>query len=373
MKPAATKKAPARVFASGPWWLIVMTSLIITCAIGILAEPVSGWAALLVAAIFGIQLAIGTALFAAIHVVANAKWWNPLRPVIIRLAGTLAAPVAVLVVVLLLGTTTLYPWARGGELSHLVQEKSDWLNVPLFLARAGGILVSWFLLIHAIRGRLAAFAAEPTPENRGRIVRVSALFLIVFGLTISVAFWDWTMSLEPEWFSTMYGVYGFSGAFLGGIALIIVASAALEHFSMGKVKLTDALMHDLGKLLFGFSMFWAYIWFCQYMLIWYANIPEETTHYITRTSAGWSMIFWTNPIVNFIIPWLLLLPAWAKMNRTLLVQVAVVILAGRWIDVHLMISPAIQDAPTFPGFALAASVAVILMMGALFLRKPAKD
>jgi hypothetical protein len=233
-----------------------------------------------------------------------------------------------------------------------------WLNAPFFLARAGLILLMFVAMTGMLFRNTTIRAGAPSaPSARG-----AAAFIVLFAAGISVASWDWMMSLEPEWFSTMYGVYAFAGTFVGGIAAMAVVSIFLSESSRYAFHLEGRQLHDLGSLLFGFSMFWAYIWFCQFMLIWYANLPEETPYFALRLSPHWAMLFWLNPIVNFVVPFTILLSSNAKRHPRVLAEVAGVVLAGRWLDTYLMVAPSVASTPVFPVYALAASVGVLLGM-----------
>ncbi len=297
-------------------------------AIALITEPVLGWAGLLVGAVFGLTIAIGGALFASINLATNAKWWWPVRHDCVSLARTLPVPAAALLLVLIGGVSVLYPWANEQFMaeSHLVHAKAGWLNRPFFTVRSVVILLLWFAFVAALRRHL-------TNERASRLVRTGIGFLVVFGLTISVGFWDWTMSLEPEWFSTMHGVYGFAGAFQVGIAVTLIL--ALRNHKVGPKPL-----YDLGSLLFAFSLFWGYIWYCQGMLIWYANVPEETFHYANRLSLGWTSLFWINPALNVVAPIILLMSRHARRSRLVLGQVAVIVVVGHFVDILLLIGPA---------------------------------
>ena len=198
-------------------------------------------------------------------------------------------------------------------------------------------------------------------------------FLVLYAITNAVASWDWGMSLEPEWFSTMYAVYVFAGTFLGGIAAVALLVLTLERNGQLARRPKPAALHDLGKLLFAFATFWAYIWFCQYMLIWYANLPEETGHYAARLSGGWSMLFYLNPILNWVVPFVVLLSAGTKRHAPTLAPVAIVVLLGRWLDCFLLVAPAAGPLPGFPTAAVAASLAVLGGMGLLFRRMLARE
>lgn len=328
------------------WTVAAGAALAVT---GVLVDPAAGWAGILTAAVYGISLALGGALFVAIKTASGARWWLSFRDAPLDLAATLPVPAAALLLCLVVGLQVLYPWARPGGLEGHLHEKAAWLNPPLFLARAVVILAVWIAMIAALR--------------RGS-ARTSISFLLVFAATFSVASWDWTMSLEPEWYSTVYAVYGFAGCFLGGIAAV----AAL-CLGLGRARLSDAQRHDLGKMLFAFSAFWAYLWFCQFLLIWYADIPEETSHFVTRTSGGWAMLFYLNPVLSFAIPFVALLSVPQKKNEALLLQVSLFVLAGRWLDGYLAVAPAVVPASVFPTYAVAATAAVLGGMAALLPRR----
>ena len=184
----------------------------------------------------------------------------------------------------------------------------------------------------------------------------------------AVASWDWAMSIEPEYFSTMAGVYMFSGTFVGGIATVTLAALFLQ--ARGELELTPKHLHDLGKLLFAFSFFWAYIWFCQYMLTWYANIPEEAGYFVHRIQGGWAHVFILNAILNFGLPFAILLSAGAKKRRSTLLLACGIIVIGRFVDAWLMVAPSLSDTPAFPTYAVCGSLGLVCLMIALGLRKP---
>jgi hypothetical protein len=335
---------------------------------GVILDPAQAFAGLLTAGVFGLTLALGAAVFAAIQGVSGARWWAPLRGVTGSVSGTFAIPAACVGVALLLGTPALYAWARPeAAANHLLHAKAVWLNRPLFLARALVILLSWTGLIALLKDRLRAVESGTT-DAQPRFARASVGFLLVLGPTISVAFWDWVMSLEPEWFSTMFAVYGFAGTFLGGIATVTAVALFLDARGTLARPLTEAVRHDLGKLLFGFATFWAYIWFCQYLLIWYSNIPEETPYYTLRLQGGWTALFWLNPVVTFLAPFAVLLGSGAKKKPATLGHAALVVILGRWLDTYVMVAPSAGPLPAFPLYAVAASLLVLAGMALLFDR-----
>jgi hypothetical protein len=339
-------------------------------AYGAVTEPGQALSGLLSASFFAVTVALGAAVFAAIHGVSGARWWAPVRPVAAALAGTLALPASALFLTLVLGLKTLYRWARPGaaEASHALGAKAAWLNPGFFLARALVVLVLWTVLASLLRSRLAALDERPSAESNRAFARASVLFLLLLAPTLSAASWDWAMSLEPEWFSTMFSVYVFSGTFLGGIAAIAVLAIWMDGRGLLGRRLAPETLHDLGKLLFAFGTFWAYIWFCQYLLIWYSNLPEETPYFARRLTGGWTLLFWLNPVLNFGVPFAALLSAGVKRRPGLLAQVALVVLLGRWLDSYLLIAPTESPLPSFPVYAVVATLLLVSGMLLLFAR-----
>ena len=329
---------------------------------GTIAQPAATWSGLLTAAIFGLTLALGGALFLALQVVCGARWWLPIRRVPLLLARTLPMPLVALGLCLLAGLTVLYPWARPDVVaaSALLQRKAAWLQTPYFLARAALIVTIWLALI-AMLHRCQARAERPESPAWDRLVRRSVVFLVLFAITLSVASWDWIMSLEPEWYSTIYAVYVFAGCVQGGLAAIILIAAALER--QARIDpVPEPVRQDLARLLFAFSTFWAYVWFCQMMLIWYSNLPEETRYFATRWDGGWTMFFFLNLALGWILPFATLLSVGARRHRAALNAVAAVVLLGRFLDCHLLVAPSLGPAASFPLAAVVATAVVVIGM-----------
>ena len=346
-----------------PWpWLAICVAVL---GVGLAVQPERAFAGLLTGGLFGVQLAIGALFWIAMLTVSGAKWWLPVRRHFLAVGEQLVVPAAVTAATAIVGMTTLYAWAVPGaaEHSHLLHEKEAWLNPMFFGVRAVLIVAIWLALIALLSAALRKWMAGEAKSTTG-VAKISALTIVLGALTISVAFWDWAMSLEPEWFSTMYGVYGFAGALQGGIAAVAAVSIHRSR-AAGDEGVTANVRHDFGRLLFGFSFFWGYIWFCQFMLIWYANLPEEIGHYATRMSASWGALFWLNVIVNFAVPFLFLLPAGRKRQQGWLLQVSLLVVIVRLLDVYLLVEPSLTDAPGVPVYHVAA--ALLVVVGAIAL------
>ena len=353
-----------------PWpWLAVCVAVL---GIGLAVDRPQALSGLLTASVFGVQITIGAVLWIAILTVTGAKWWFPVRRHFLAVGEQLVIPATLAAVTALVGMGSLYAWAVPGaaEHSHLLHAKAAWLNPSFFSARAVIIVVIWFVLVTMLAGALRKWMAG-SAKSASKVAQISAITIVLVALTISVAFFDWTMSLEPEWFSTMYGVYGFSGALQGGIAAV-AAVAIYRSRRAGDEGVTSKVRHDFGRLLFAFSFFWGYIWFCQFMLIWYANLPEEIGHYATRMSPAWGSLFWLNVILSFAVPFFLLLPAGAKKHEGWLLQVSLLVVVARMLDVYLLVEPSLREAPQVPIYHVAAAVLVVVGTIAFAQRRGAR-
>lgn len=337
---------------------LVTLAAAIMAAGGVLADPAEGWTGLLTAGVFCLQIALGGVLLFAIQSASCASWWKSFRLESLGLGRGLPVGLAVVLGCLALGHETLYPWAREGF--HAGTGKRVWLNTPMVLARAVIIAAVWLGLWQGLRRAVC--------RSEATIKRSAIAFIVVYAVTQTVAAWDWLMSLEPAWYSTMYSVYVFGGTLVAGIAAVIVRMSWARE-----TRLNSSQRHDLGKLLFAFSTFWAYLWFCQFLLIWYSNLPEETDHFAKRLSGGWGTLFWLNPILSFVVPFVLLLPAAAKRNGPVLLRVALLVLVGRWIDIYLLVAPSVGPPPAWPLSAFASTLATVGLAAILVGRRRDAD
>jgi hypothetical protein len=329
-----------------------------TAAVGLAVDPARTLANWLMCAFLFTGIGVFGMVILSINAVTGAAWHATMRRPLEALTAFLPAGlVAMLALVPFMGQ--LYPWASGhdpgGHEGHLLHHKAPWLNVPFFAVRIVILYAIWMGFRHLM---LAASRAQDNPGPaaelaRQRMVKIGAAFLVTFAITFSVAAFDWLMSLEPTWFSTIFAAMHFAGAFLGGLAMAILLLALLHRLGHLRKIVNRNHYHTLAQWTFAMSCFWAYLWFCQMMLIWYSNIPEETQHYLVRSEGGWwALTFVVNPALNFALPFLLLLPRPAKRNRGLLVRVALVILAGRWVDMLVAALPVVS--PSGPGGSVGA-------------------
>jgi hypothetical protein len=356
--------APLERRATPLWWAAFLASF------SVLAVPSATWANFLLISYYLLGLGLGSLVFVAFLYVSGAGWGVALR----RMPEAMAALILVAcvgVAVVLLFYPSLYPWSeRASEGAESGATFRDlWLSRPLFLVRALVYFTLWTAFARAI------VRASRRQDEDGRIghtdtnIHLSAAFLVVFGATCWLSSVDWIMSLEPEWPSTIFGVYHFSGLFLGALAAMTAVAIYLERQGALRGILSAEHLHDLGKLLFSFSSFWMYIWFSQYMLIWYVNNSEETSYFVRRLEGGWRFLFFLNVLLNWVVPFLVLMPRATKGSPKILLTVALVVLVGRWLDLYIMILPPLVERP-LQAFGLVEAGLTVGGVGLFLLSVP---
>lgn len=300
------------------------------------------WAAVYVAAFFFMMIALGALAFYAIQRAAQAGWSPVLFRVMEGITGYLLPGTSIVFVLLALSgmhLNHLFIWMDPEVVAHdkLIQGKTGFLNVPFFLARAVIYILGWNTYRYFSRRFSLAQDSATDISNHKKNFRISAGFLVFFIVTESMMSWDWIMSIDPHWFSTLFGWYVFASMFVSGITTIALVAIYLK--SKGYLeKVNDSHIHDLGKFMFGISIFWTYLWFSQFMLIWYSNIPEEVTYFITRIE-DYNLPFFGMLVMNFIFPLLILMNSAYKRLNLFIIMAGIVILLGHYIDVFNMIMP----------------------------------
>ncbi len=313
---------------------------VVTFAAGAAVAPDRAWTSLLIAGYVLTGFGLAGVVFVAMQYACGAGWSIAFRRAPEAMAAILPVGAALLAAVFL-AHPSLYPWI--GHAPHSAFQRF-WLSWPFFLARAAVYVAIWIGFAIAIVRTSRRQDHAPGVGHTRRNVRLSIFFLIAFAVTFWLASFDWVMSLEPNWASTIFGIYNFAGMLSGGLALLILLVLWLRRAGPLRDFVNEEHLHDLGKLLFAFSTFWMYIWFSQYMLIWYADISEETAYYVTRLHNAWAPLFLLNMILNWAIPFAALLRRGTKRSPRALGRVAAVVLAGRLLDVYLMVAPPIQGA-----------------------------
>ncbi len=278
--------------------------------------------------------------------------------------------------------THIYHWtdAEAVEADPILRGKKPFLNIPFFAIWTILTIVLWAVLGYKMR-KLSresdnrTFSIEEGKKYIWKNTVWAALFIVWFALTVlSTTPWLWLMSIDAHWYSTMYSWYTFASTWVAGIALILLFVVYLKN--KGYLEYTNQEhIHDLGKFMFAFSIFWTYLWFSQFMLIWYANIPEETVYFIPRVKGAYSGLFWFSFIINFLAPLLLLMKRGSKRNYTTVTIMALVIIFGHWLDFHQMIfasvSPEHVELNLFDfGIALGFIGIILLVTGRVLSKYP---
>ena len=302
------------------------------------------WASIFVAAFFFFMIAMGTLAFYAIQRASQAGWPILLYRVMEGITGYLLPGSILLFLFLLvsgLHMNHIYVWMDPETVAHdeIIQGKVSYLNIPFFMLRALIYLTGWNLYRYLSRRLSIAQdnAEKGNIKNYKLNFKISAGFLAFFFVTESMMAWDWIMSIDPHWFSTLFGWYVLASSLVTSVTVIAITTIFLK--SKGYLpKVNDSHIHDLAKFMFGLSIFWTYLWFSQYMLIWYSNIPEEVTYFLTRID-DYQLPFFGMIILNFVLPLLILISSEYKRSNWIIVMAGVIIIIGHYIDIFNMIMP----------------------------------
>ena len=301
------------------------------------------YSAYLTAYLYWLGVALGCMGVAMLHGLTGGAWGLAIRRVIE--AGYETLPLlALLFAPLWLNVERIYTWADPEVMRHneLLARKAGYLNVNGFHGRAIVYFVAWI----AIAGLLNLASPNDNPDGEStrasRLQRTSALGFIAYGLTITLAAVDWVMSLEPEWYSTMYGVLYMGGQAVSGMSFALVVVLALGKFEPWSRSVTAQRRNDLGNLLLTFVMFWAYVAFMQYLIIWSGNLPDENVWYLHRSTGGWQYLVMSLMGLHFAAPFLLLLSRNLKRQAAGIFRVAVLLLVMRYVDLYWLVVPGFQ-------------------------------
>jgi hypothetical protein len=327
------------------------------------------WAAFLQNSFYFMTLALGGAVFVAINHVSNSGWASVLRRVPEAMMSYIPIGAAS-IMLLFFGRNAIYEWTDKvySHHGHELVFKNIYLSTEFFFTRMFVFLAIWIALIYLIKRE--SFRQDRTGDlsHTNKSKTYSAIFLVVFGITFTFAVFDWIMSIEPMFFSTIYAFYHIAGVLLSGSAAIAVLTILLRRrgYLQG---VGDRQMHALGKLVFGFATFWAYIWVCQYLLIYYANIPEETIHYVRRTSTpGWSNIFYLSLFLNWIIPFVILIRRKVKSNERWMLTACGIVLVGHWVDLYVLIFPTFFQNPMIGLVDIALPIGFVAAFLLIFVK-----
>ncbi len=317
------------------------------------------WTAVYTACIFVMLVSLGILTFQAINQAASAGW----SPILFRVMEGLSAYLLpgsiiffIILVISVMGGNHLFIWADPEVVANdvIIQGKTAYLNVPFFLIRAAIYLVGWNLYAIYLRKQSLGLSQTGDLSYHKRIFKASAAFLVFFIVSESMASWDWIMSIDTHWYSTLFGWYVFASFFVTAITTIAFATLYLK--SKGHLELVNnSHIHDLAKFMFGLSIFWTYLWFSQFMLQWYSNIPEEVTYFIFRIQE-YNLPFFGMLLLNFALPLILLINSDFKRLGWVVVMAGTCIIIGHYLDFFLMIAPGTVGGSWFIGVPEIASL-----------------
>ena len=337
----------------------------VACAILGAGNPKQFFFSWLVSFMFFLSLALGGLFFVLIQYAVQGGWGIVLR----RIGETIFATIPVMAALFLpvvLGLHDLFEWAHPGAADHdaLLRWKEPYLNVSFFLIRAVLYFVIWsFMAILYYRGS-SGQDVTGDPGVSARLRRLAGPAIIVLALTQTFASIDWIMSLTPHWYSTIFGVYFFSGSFVGFIALLSVVVVAMRRAGLLETVITAEHLHDIGKLLFAFTAFWAYIGFSQFFLMWYANLPEETVWYKARIEGSWMQVSLLLIAGHFVVPFFYLMGRAVKRKGTTLAVGGAWLLIMHFVDLYWQIMPTLHPEGLRPS---ALDVAAFVAIGGCFV------
>jgi hypothetical protein len=336
----ATYAPPASLDALRQRSLVIGVIGLVAAGAGALVSPSQFFHSYLLAFLFWLAAALGGLALTMLHHMSGGGWGVVLRRIFEASARTLPW-MALFFVPLVFGLRDLYPWTDTAMVAgdHILKEKTLYLNVPFFLVRA----VLYFAIWNGLAYVLTRWSAEQdrtgNPALASRMQSTSAVGLVLYVATMTFASIDWGMSLEPHWFSTMYGFLFVIGQALMGLAVAIVVARRLSTESPMSGVYNAGHFHDFGKLLFAFTMVWAYLSFSQFLIIWSANLPEEIPWYQHRLSHGWEYLGIALVAFHFAVPFIVLLSRRTKRNSTVLARMAMWLIVARFLDLFYLIGP----------------------------------
>ncbi|MBS1509203.1 MAG: quinol:cytochrome C oxidoreductase [Bacteroidetes bacterium] len=314
------------------------------------------WAVLLQNSVFFLLVVNAAMFFICVTTMAMAGWVIAFRRVseaissMVPILGIITF--GILMALVFGGRSDIYPWVDKAAVAkdHILSGKSGFLNPKFFTIWSAIVIILWYLLGKKMRSlSLKSDENGPMDYETGKKfiwdnTVYASLFCVIFALSVgSTIPWLWIMSIDAHWYSTMFSWYTFASTFVSGVSLIAIFVIFLKN--QGQLEYaTEEHLHDLGKFMFAFSIFWTYLWFSQYMLIWYSNQPEETKYFVQRIgtaekSGPYHVLFFVNLAINFICPLLILMKKGVKRNWTMVTFMAVLIIFGQWIDFFQMVMP----------------------------------
>lgn len=305
------------------------------------------WSNLLVNGFFFFGIALGALFYLALHYATESGWGVVLLRIMEGIMSAMPVGIVVLLIVFIAGSLGLhhiYPWMdsdvmdpNSSHFDKLIYGKKAYLNQPFFYLRVVAYFATFFLFMKWFKKKSTQEDSEGGTESHFKMYRRGALFLVFFAVFSSTMAWDFLMSIDTHWFSTLYGWYVFSGIWLSGMVMVMMITLYLRKGGyLPFVK--ESHIHDVGKWMFALSFLWSYLWFSQFMLIWYSNIPEEVQYYFSRIN-DYKFIFFGTFVINFVFPMVFLMSRDTKRSAGYLIVIGLIIFIGHWLDVFNLVMP----------------------------------
>ncbi len=337
----------------------------VVCAMLGAGNPKQFFFSWLVSFMFFLSLALGGLFFVLIQYASQGGWGIVLRRIGETIFCTLPV-MAALFLPVVLGMHDLYEWSHAGVAEHdaLLRWKAPYLNVPFFLIRAALFFGIWSVIAILYYRGSRGQDVTGDPGVSARLRRLAGPAIIVLAVTQTFASIDWIMSLTPHWYSTIFGVYFFAGSFVGFIALLSVVTVAMRSAGLLNTVISAEHLHDIGKFLFAFTAFWAYIAFSQFFLMWYGNLPEETIWYQARLQGSWKMVSIVLIAGHFVAPFLYLMGRDVKRKGWTLALGGGWLLVMHFLDIYWQVMPTLHPEGISPS---VLDVAALLAVGGCFV------
>lgn len=312
---------------------------------GLLSDPQRAWANYLIVNYYFLSLAMGGAFFFVIQSISQSGWSSAFK----RVPEAMMAYIpfaAVFFLLIYFGMHDLYNWSHREAVTAdpLLQHKSAFLNIPFFFARMIIYFALWIFFAIILR-KISLREDKSSPSDQDGILEFfrkselySKIFIFILAFTFSISAFDWIMSIDAHWFSTIFALKNMVAAFLHGISVLTLIVFIL--YKKGYFPFLNKYhLHDFSRYIFIFSILWGYFWFAQFMIIWYGNIPEETVYYYMRWKEGWKILFFFEIGLNWTIPFMVLLPVKTSRNMTVITVVIVFLIIGQYIDLFGQVIP----------------------------------
>ncbi|MCH2229045.1 MAG: quinol:cytochrome C oxidoreductase [Crocinitomicaceae bacterium] len=323
----------------------------------------------LINSFFFFSIGLGALFFLALAYATETGWYAAVKRIIEAVAGFIPYGIGAMLLILIALTLTdgghIYTWMDSEVMDNdpLIKGKEFFLNKPFFWIRTIAYLGVYYIFWKGFRKRSLEEDRVGGTEIHFTNYKKGALFLVFFSVFSSTSSWDWLMAIDVHWFSTLFGWYTFAGVWCSSMVVLVILTLYLKKLGY-LPKVNDSHIHDLGKWTFATSFLWSYLWFSQYMLIWYANIGEEVVYYMMRIE-NYKVLYFGMFIVNFAFPMLLLMSREAKRHAGILTLVGVIILCSHWVDVYIMVSAGSMGATASIGFM---EIGMAVLMAGIFIR-----